>query len=220
MNLSKSSIYGISQRMFELNVYQREQLESLKSAIQFLRDLSPNAHSGFRSTIRPYLDFRKKLDDFLEQHFSRYCTQSCFQDRTSACCSRDGIITFWADVVINAEACDASQLRQLKLAIKNPLDARKCIYLGSHGCLWQVRPLVCAMFLCDEAQLRAFREDGVVGLQWEKFKLRAKQFRWPDRPVLFDQLEKQSMAAGIDSPLMYLNSSPGLLQVKRKAGLL
>jgi hypothetical protein len=219
MNLSKSSVYGISQSMLELNIYQREQLESLDSAIQFIRNLSPNAHSGLRAAIKPYLEFRREIDRFLGQHFAHHCTQSCFQNRTSACCSRDGIITFWADVIINTDACDLNQLSRLDQAIRTPLDTRKCIYLGSHGCLWQVRPLVCAMFLCDDVQVSAFREHSQAAQQWDEFKRRAKRFRWPDRPVLFDQLERQCMAAGIDSPLMYLNSSPGLLQVKRKAGL-
>jgi hypothetical protein len=48
-------------------------------------------------------------------------------------------------------------------------------------------------------------------------KQREKHFRWPDRPVLFDDLEKYFMAAGYSSPLMYLNNSPGLLRVKELA---
>ena len=219
MDLSKSSVYGISQSMLALNIYQREQLQSLDLAIQYIRNLSPNAHSGLRAAIKPYLDFRREVDSFLGQHFAHHCTQSCFRNRTSACCSRDGIITFWADVIINTDACDGNQLNRLDQAIKTPLDTRKCIYLGTHGCLWQVRPLVCAMFLCDAVQVTAFREHSEAAQQWEEFKRCAKKFRWPDRPVLFDQLERQSMAAGIDSPLMYLNSSPGLLHIKRKAGL-
>jgi hypothetical protein len=75
------------------------------------------------------------------------------------------------------------------------------------------------MFLCEDVQVTAFRENGEAAQQWEEFKRCAKKFRWPDRPVLFDQLEKQSIAAGVDSPLMYLHSSPGLLDIKRKAGL-
>jgi hypothetical protein len=47
-----------------------------------------------------------------------------------------------------------------------------------------------------------------------------KSFRWPDRPVLFDQLEQVFMAVGCRSPLMYINTSPGLLRIKQKAGLL
>jgi hypothetical protein len=50
-----------------------------------------------------------------------------------------------------------------------------------------------------------------------EFKQREKHYRWPDRPVLFDDLEKYFMAAGYSSPLMYLNNSPGLLRVKELA---
>ena len=75
------------------------------------------------------------------------------------------------------------------------------------------------MFICDDAQAMAFEGNSETERQWERFKRQAKGFRWPDRSVLFDQLEKRCIANGVDSSLMYLHSSPGLLRVKRKAGL-
>jgi hypothetical protein len=83
-----------------------------------------------------------------------------------------------------------------------------------------VRPLVCAMFLCDPVEKEVMANNVEVRTQWRVLNTQAKSFRWPDRPVLFDTLEKRCMAAGIQSPLMYLNNSPGLLHVKKKAGLL
>jgi len=47
----------------------------------------------------------------------------------------------------------------------------------------------------------------------------SRRFKWPDRPVLFDTLEKLFLDAGFHSPLMYLHTSPGLLRVKQQAGL-
>ena len=46
-----------------------------------------------------------------------------------------------------------------------------------------------------------------------------KAFKWPDRSVLFDDLEKVFLDLGYRSTLMHLNLSPGLLKVKKMAGL-
>ncbi len=205
--------------MSALTPYQREQLDSLELSMSYLKGLTPKARAELDASIEPYLDFRVEVDVFLKMNFSRYCTHSCYTTQTSACCSRDGIITFWADVLINANASDPRQLDRLRHAIGNPLNRQKCIYLGPDGCLWRVRPLVCAMFLCDDALAMAFEGNSEAKRQWEELNHQAKGFRWPDRPVLFDQLEKHCIAAGVDSSLMYLHSSPGLLRVKRKAGL-
>jgi Fe-S-cluster containining protein len=205
--------------MSDLTPYQHEQLDALELAIAYLEGLTPKSQAELNASIEPYLDFRVEVDAFLKMNFSGYCTHSCYTTQTSACCSRDGIITFWADVLINANASDRQQLERLQHAISNPLNRKKCIYLGSDGCIWRVRPLVCAMFVCDDALAMAFEGSTEAECQWEEFKHQAKGFRWPDRPVLFDQLEKRCIAAGVDSSLMYLHSSPGLLRVKRKAGL-
>ena len=49
----------------------------------------------------------------------------------------------------------------------------------------------------------------------QEFKQREKAFRWPDQPVLFDDIEAVFLNAGLSSPLMYLHNSPGLLRVKK-----
>jgi hypothetical protein len=205
--------------MPDLTLYQREQVDALELAIAYLKGLTANERGSLNTIVKPYLAFRAELDEFLELNFSRYCTGSCYTTRTSACCSRDGIITFWADVLINANASDHRHSELLRHAIAHPLNEHKCIYLGPDGCLWRVRPLVCALFLCDDALAMAFKGNPETERQWEGFKRQAKGFRWPDRPVLFDQLEKRCINAGVDSALMYLHSSPGLLRVKRRAGI-
>jgi hypothetical protein len=206
--------------MSDLTPYQQEQLDSLERSISYLKGLTPKARAELNASIENYLDFRVEVDTFLKMNFRRQCTHSCYTTQTSACCSRDGIITFWADVLINATASDRRQLERLQHAIGNPFNRQKCIYLGPDGCLWRVRPLICAMFVCDDALAIVFEGNSKAECQWEGFKHQAKGFRWPDRPVLFDQLEKRCIAAGVDSPLMYLHSSPGLLRVKRRAGLI
>ena len=181
--------------------------------------MPPEELDLLRNELQTYLIFRQKVDEFLGTHFSSYCTQSCFENQQSACCSKDGIITFWADVVINVLLCDEDQLVTLFQSIRYPRSPNKCIYLGKQGCCWQLRPLVCAMFLCDGAQQKALSHQPEAQARWNELNNQARSFRWPDKPVLFDTLEIKFMAAGCRSPLMYLNTSPGLLLVKRKAGL-
>lgn len=203
----------------QMNSYQQEQLDALTQVGIYYASISPAERSRLKSEIKPYLIFRRRVDQFLERHFKAYCTQSCFENRMSACCSKDGIITFWADVVINACLSDESQLSDLNEAVQKPYFTHKCVYLGPRGCLWQVRPLVCAMFLCDQVQDKVFEDKPEARKEWDDFKCLAKGYRWPDKVVLFDHIEQTCMAAGYNSPLMYLNNSPGLLRVKRKAGL-
>ena len=54
-------------------------------------------------------------------------------------------------------------------------------------------------------------------MRWER---EAKAYRWPEKPVLFDALEKIFLDLGCDSSLMFLNKSPGLLRIKQQAGLI
>ncbi|MCD4764824.1 MAG: hypothetical protein K8R28_12490, partial [Desulfobacterales bacterium] len=74
------------------------------------------------------------------------------------------------------------------------------------------------MFLCEPAKKKVFIEKPWVRDKWDEFNKRKKMFTWPDRPVLFDVLEKYFMDAGYSSSLMYMHNSPGLLRVKREQG--
>jgi hypothetical protein len=75
------------------------------------------------------------------------------------------------------------------------------------------------MFVCDQVQQAVFAPNPAVAKKWRDYQEKARRFRWPDRPVLFDTLEARFLAAGLCSPLMYLHNSPGLLRIKHKAGL-
>ncbi len=74
--------------------------------------------------------------------------------------------------------------------------------------------------MCDTAMKEVFEKDPSAKAKWNEFKIQEKRFRWPDQPVLFDQLEEIFLDAGYCSSLMYLNNSPGLLRIKQRAGLL
>lgn len=200
-----------------MNAYQKEQFQALVLVRRHLRRIEPAAIGRLKSEIKSYLAFRSRLDLFTETHMAGHCTASCFKSRNSACCSRDGIITFWADVVINAMHSGKKRLDRMVSSIQQPLRTEKCIYLGEKGCLWKVRPLVCAMFVCDPIQSDVIDSDPDLSAQWHQYTVQAKSFRWPDRPVLFDQLELVFMDMGCRSPLMYINNSPGLMRVKQKA---
>ncbi|MFC1494817.1 hypothetical protein ACFL6W_06030 [Thermodesulfobacteriota bacterium] len=53
----------------------------------------------------------------------------------------------------------------------------------------------------------------------DQLKEDEKCFTWPDKPVLFDELEALFIKKDFDSPLMYFHKSPGLLRVKSEAGI-
>ena len=202
-----------------MNSYQQEQLDALSKIERHLEQLSVDEKRQLRESLTAYLEFRGRVDRFMDRYFSRVCTASCFQSQRSACCSRDGIITFFADVVINVLASKPEEIAGLYDALRMPRDDLKCVYLGEQGCLWRIKPIVCQMFLCDAAIEEVLAERPGIKQQWEDLKKEAQRFKWPDRPVLFDALEAYFIAAGCRSTLMYLHTSPGLLRVKKQAGL-
>jgi len=199
----------------DMSEYQDEQREALVMIRKHLVSLTDNEHEDLRERIADYLAFRRDVDVFLDQYFSRLCTLTCYQDQLSACCSRDGIITFFADGVINALESSEVQLDILMERLMMPHQGNKCVYLGKDGCLWQIKPLVCAMFLCAKAEKEVLDKERQAKEKWNALKQREKSFRWPDRAVLFDDLETEFIKAGYDSTLMYLHNSPGLLRVKK-----
>jgi hypothetical protein len=182
-----------------------------------LKTISVQERQRLLSQISDYLLFRDAVDAFFGEHFENICTQKCYQSKMSACCSREGIITFFADVVVNLLVSNETEIKALARVLRKPNDGFKCIYLGGHGCMWRIKPIICEMFLCDPAKESVFKEKPLTNKLWLELKQREKHYRWPDRPVLFDDLEKYFMTAGYSSPLMYLNNSPGLLRVKELA---
>jgi hypothetical protein len=194
--------------------YQHEQRQALEMVRNYISGLSDVELKILKEMISDYMFFRRDVDRFLDTHFSRLCTRTCYQDQTSACCSKDGIITFFADAVINALESSESQLGSLMNRLTGPHKGSKCVYLGSNGCLWQIKPLVCAMFLCTRAEKEVLDKNTRAKERWAALKQREKSFRWPDREVLFETIEDIFIKAGYDSTLMYLHKSPGLLRVK------
>ena len=197
--------------------YQQEQMEALKLVTDHLSSLTSGDMEVLKEKLANYLRFRREVDIFLSAHFSDICTETCYQSQISACCTREGIITFFADVVVNVIMSDESAIQGLFSVLQSPQDRSKCIYLGEKGCLWEVKPLICEMFLCNKAEDGVLKNNPDLQKEWQALKAREKSFRWPDQKVLFDDLEQLFLDAGHTSPLMYLHNSPGLLSVKRKA---
>lgn len=200
--------------------YQKEQIEALRLVRSHIASLSGSDTARLRELISPYQSFRTETDLFLSAHFSQICNRSCYENRLSACCSKEGIITFFADIVINALVSDEGMLNRLQERLSRPNAGFKCVYLAESGCLWKIKPIVCQMFLCDKAEEKAFKENPAAGKRWDALKQQRKEFTWPDRSVVFDVIETVFIDAGCISPLMYLHNSPGLIRVKRRAGLL
>lgn len=198
-----------------MSEYQDEQRKALVMIRKHLVSLTENEREDLRTRISDYLAFRRDVDAFLDQYFNRLCTQTCYQSQLSACCTKEGIITFFADAVVNALESSEEQLDGLQERLAFPHQGNKCVYLGQEGCLWQVRPLVCAMFLCTRAEKEVLDQKKHAKDAWETLKQREKSFRWPDQAILFDDLEELFIQAGYSSTLMYLHNSPGLLRVKK-----
>ena len=200
-----------------MTAYNQEQLEAIRLVRNHLQRSSSSELSRLRRRVRSYLQFREETDRFLKRYFSDVCTHKCYQDRYSACCGREGITTFFADIVINVLMSSDEEADRLVKALHAPNVGLKCVYLGNKGCLWKIKPIVCEMFLCEDARKTIFGKDFNVQKKWERLRRREKTYTWPDRPVLFDDLETFFIRAGYDSNLMYFHNSPGLLKVKSQA---
>lgn len=203
-----------------MNEYQKEHFDAFRRVHEILKQSPVAEIEALKTKCLPYLDFRKEVDGFLREHFHSICTEKCYQSRLSACCSREGIIAYFADIVINSIFSDDRETNDITFRLCQTNTGFKCIYLTGNGCLWRVKPIVCEMFLCDQAEDGAFHEKPDVKRRWDEYKQRSKGFTWPDRPVLFDDIEVFFMEKGCMSSLMYLNNSPGLLRIKKTAGLI
>ncbi len=202
-----------------MSTYRQEQLDSQDMVMRYLEQASEAKRLDLKRLCTDYRGFRETIRLFQDQHLRAICTQACFQDQKSACCNKDGIITFFADLVINALFAPPQGLADLVAALQTRREDLKCVYLGPDGCRWHIKPIVCEMFLCDRALEGMKAADPRAAATWDSLAAKAKGFRWPDRPVLFDEIESRFLAAGLCSPLMYLHNSPGLVRIKRKAGL-
>jgi hypothetical protein len=202
-----------------MSPYQQEQIDALQMVLEHLQSLPEKDQQALADLMTEYLVFRQNVDEFLLENLSDVCTLKCYKNRLSACCSKEGIITFFADVVINALISSEEEIQSLSRVLEETNKGLKCIYLGPDGCLWHLKPIVCEMFICDDAREHIYNSTPEARKIWEEFKKLKKHFTWPDRPVLFDALEAVFLKAGYTSPLMYLHNSPGLLRVKKRSNL-
>jgi hypothetical protein len=205
--------------MASMNDYNTQQIEAIRMARQHLRGLPLVQIRWLRNRIRSYMKFRADVARFQGKHFADICSRKCFASQTSACCGREGIITFFADVVINILLSTDKEIDKLLETIERDTGGFNCVYLNESGCLWRVKPIVCEMFLCEHAKQNVLDGNHNLGQQWERLRRRERRYTWPNRPILFDDLEAFFIEAGFDSPLMYLHRSPGLLRLKAKHGL-
>jgi hypothetical protein len=199
--------------------YHEEQIETLSLVLSCLQKPKSSLRKELRGRINDYLSFRAEVDDFQARHLGDICTVKCYKSNLSACCSKEGIITFFADAVINIIMSDIMEIDMLKAALEKQKDDFKCVYLGESGCIWKIKPIVCEMFICDTAKKQAFHESPRLIGEWDALKKREKHFTWPDKPILFDEIESRFIADGCYSPLMYMHNSPGLLRVKKRHGM-
>ena len=132
--------------------YNRDQIEAFAMVRQYLGSLSRSRISQIKQWIKPYLRFRDDVADFQRQHFSEICTQKCFTSQTSACCNREGIATFFADMVINVLLSSDREVDALLDILSQDRGGFKCVYLTENGCLWRLKPIICDMFLCKHAK--------------------------------------------------------------------
>jgi hypothetical protein len=207
----------IADNLSGMNDYQSEQLEALRLVRNCLPAFLSKLKGDLHESLADYLHFRKETDRFLEGYFSDICNQSCYQNQRSACCSKDGIITFFADVVINVLHSEDTDLDRMDARLREHNAGAKCIYLSPEGCLWRIKPVVCQMFLCDNARKQVFEKFPGLEREWNCLEEQKKGFTWPDKPVLFDGIEALFMDAGHNSSLMYCHNSPGLVHLKRKS---
>ncbi|MBW1982139.1 MAG: hypothetical protein JRJ12_13060 [Deltaproteobacteria bacterium] len=199
-----------------LSLYNEQQMEAFVMVRHYMAALSAAEETRLRRRIRNYLRFRKAVRTFQEEHLADLCQQKCFVSHTSACCGREGIITFFADVVLNVLVSTEKEIDALLAALQSDRGGPNCVYLTSAGCLWRLKPVICEMFLCEEARRHLAQGNGELARWWARLKRQEKYYTWPTRPVLFDMLESLFIEAGYESPLMYFHQSPGLLRLKSR----
>ncbi|MBC8199758.1 MAG: hypothetical protein ISS67_02050 [Desulfobacterales bacterium] len=103
-----------------MNAYHKEQSDALYIVRRHLSTFSSKQRQQLESDVAGYLGFREEAASFLSTYFSEVCTQKCYKSRISACCSREGIITFFADVVVNALMSQDKEIDLLLEVLKKP----------------------------------------------------------------------------------------------------
>ena len=166
------------------------------------------------------MDFRESLDRFQSEHFGPICRASCYDTGMSACCGFESIFTFFADMVIECLFSSMEEQAAILDVLRKPNRTKRCVYLGDKGCIWRIRPISCAMFVCEDTDNAAFENRPEAKAGWREYRRREREFTYPDRPILFDELEKYFRKLGVESVHMYFHRSPGLMRLKQLNGLL
>lgn len=199
-----------------LSEYNRDQLEALYLIRDFFRNQTDSRKDKIGNMIQPYLDFRAEVEGFQNNYLSDICTIKCFREMQSACCNKEGIATFFADFVVNILCSGEAELEIMEKQLLRGYEGNKCVYLTGKGCAWRYKPIVCEMFLCDHAKAALGKKEGSCLSRWNQLREEEKKYTWPDKPVLFDELEAFFIAEGVKSPLMYFHKSPGLIRIKSR----
>ncbi len=194
--------------------YNRDQWITFRAIADACRKLTPSEIAGLRDSLASYLHFREAVDRYQARYFHETCRGECFETGTSACCGFESIITFFADHAISYLLSDSREMSSLFEALEKPNTTSHCVYLGEHGCLWKVRPITCAMFFCSPGKKSVFPKQPEAESILSELKEREKEFTWPTKPVLFDDLEAYFIRLGLESPHLHFHRSPGLLRLK------
>jgi hypothetical protein len=192
-----------------MSEYNRDQWMSFQSIQKACAKLDPSQLQELRENLQPYLHFRRELEEYQCRYFGPICRESCFETYLSSCCGFESIITFFADQVITFLLSTPEEIAALSKALERPNKTGKCVYLGENGCIWRVRPISCAMFLCDQVKKIVFERHSEAKSLWKDFQEQEKEYNWPTKPVLFDELEKYFLPLGVESPHLYFHRSPG-----------
>ena len=203
-----------------MSEYQRDQWLSLTAIRRALEEIPAVERESLRSSLSEYLIFRRELADFHARHFYEHCRRACYETGLSACCGFESIITFFADQLISCLLSEPADAEDLMRVLERPNTTGKCVFLGADGCRWRLPPISCAMFYCDQAKNAVWRDDPDTAAAFEVLRRREKDFTHPDKPVLFDDLERGFRQMGLQTPHMYYHSSPGLVLLKARAGIL
>lgn len=199
--------------------YNDEQLYTLKMVSATISAMDSMERERLKTKAKNYLSFREEVAAFSCAHLAAICKEKCYNTGISACCTREGIITYFADVVINVLYSTQDQLDLLEEALVTPSETTQCVYLSPAGCLWTIKPIVCEMFFCDGLITEARTLAPSIKERIEDFKARQKEYTWPDKPVIFDRIESIFIEKGLRSSLMYFHASPGLMRIKKQAGI-
>jgi hypothetical protein len=199
--------------------YNRDQFTSVLSILEVLSNLGEEEAGALRAGIQPYLGFRKAISEYYGSLFRESCRESCFDSGVSACCGFESIVTFFADHVINLLESSQQEIDILASVLKRPNRTQRCVFLGASGCTWRIPPISCAMFLCSQVKEKVFEAHPGARIIWSEHQRSEKEYTYPNKPVLFDDLEAFFMKRGSESPHLYFHRSPGLLRIKSKSGM-